>query len=796
MSSFSSQFKISPLLTHKKVNKIKNQQIGNYHLENLIGVGSFSKVIKGIHTPTGEFVAIKLLDKIELSLDRIKSKRMEQEISILKILNHKNIIKLYEIMETEEYLYLITEYCESGELFDYIVKKKNLTEKQSCTFFHQIIDAISYIHSKNISHRDIKPENLLLHKTIDGNYILKLIDFGISSINNDKNKLLTTQCGTTLYTPPEILTGEEYNGLLADIWSAGIVLYIMCFGYLPFYAEKEQDIIKNILECELNIPKNTNKDLVDLLQHLLDVDPKKRYDLNKIKKHKWYNIIKLNNNEKLINDINDCISNEVIDECCNKYGYDKKEIISSINNNKYDANSAIYYILLNKKRNEYYTKITDYKIDINLNLLEHQKMLINIITCKNYLWKTFKKMNDENHLIKKINSRKKESSVNKWLLEKDEIINDDEEESNDSISNRNITNDKIIDILNEKRNKINIIKKIFMKNNSMINQKSPCSPRSKKKLNHNQIKSLTPLSSTRKINYNKIIYKENKNEMRNKLEYKLISNRKSFRHLFYSNELERGLTPTKNNFWDNIESLMIKDNLRKKSNSKKLYNSACCSPESKSTRKKIKTNLQNSKLNILKIRKKSIQKSPNRGNNTSRVLNKFDYERGKKKLIKVNKVNYVNLTTRKTDNSIKINYLNTSSKRIIISSFEMKSKNKYINKKHFSKIKVIKGPIDLKCIIFNVNLNKIIEKIKNILNRNKIYYMEVNNFKFHITYYTDEFDIELFEIPGKINGNKLFYILFYSEKANKINNIIRYHNMITQQIICSFRNRNLDTEDA
>ena len=136
---------------------IKERQIGEYLIKDLIGAGGFAKVYRGIHIPTKETVAIKIIDKEEIFEEEINRKRLISEISLLKKVRHKNIIKLYEIMETPETIYLVMEYCNNGELFDYIVKKTNLDEKQACAFFQEIIDALSYLHSIKIVHRDIKP---------------------------------------------------------------------------------------------------------------------------------------------------------------------------------------------------------------------------------------------------------------------------------------------------------------------------------------------------------------------------------------------------------------------------------------------------------------------------------------------------------------------------------------------------------------------------------------------------------------------------------------------------------------
>ena len=193
----------------------KENPIGDYLLNEEIGSGGFAKVVQAIHIPTGEKVAVKIMDKAQIFSEPLNLNRIQREIAILKIVRHNNIIKLYELMETPDKIYIVMEYCNGGELFDYIVSKQHLTERQACRFFQEIINCLEYLHSLNIVHRDIKPENLLLYK-IKNKINLKLIDFGISNCYT-MDKLLSTPCGTASYAPPEMHKGEEYYGLLSDI---------------------------------------------------------------------------------------------------------------------------------------------------------------------------------------------------------------------------------------------------------------------------------------------------------------------------------------------------------------------------------------------------------------------------------------------------------------------------------------------------------------------------------------------------------------------------------------------------
>ena len=233
------------------------KQVGDYILNDQIFDGKNSQIYQATHVPTGEKVAIKVLNKTKLNSNPNSYLKAQKEISILKIMFHKNIIKLYEIMETFERIYIVMEFCEGGDLFNYILTRGHLSERQSCKFFHEIIDALTYLHSQQIAHRDIKPENFLLDTS--GKAIsLKLIDFGIS--NNYKDDLLNTSCGTSAFAAPEIYKGGKYDGLYCDVWSAGIVLYTMIFGYLPFGEENEQKNINNIINGNYEIPEEANDD--------------------------------------------------------------------------------------------------------------------------------------------------------------------------------------------------------------------------------------------------------------------------------------------------------------------------------------------------------------------------------------------------------------------------------------------------------------------------------------------------------------------------------------------------------
>lgn len=178
-------------------------------------------------------MAIKILEKSKIanSADSADIERVSREIHIMKFVRHPNVVQLYDLIETPKYLMLVMEYGESGDLFQHIIKHKRLSENEACMYYHQLINAVEYIHKLKFVHRDIKPENLLL----DYNNTLKLVDFGLSN-TCAAGELLKTPCGSLCYAAPEMLSQQSY-GPEVDIWSTGVVLYTLLCGCLPFESE-------------------------------------------------------------------------------------------------------------------------------------------------------------------------------------------------------------------------------------------------------------------------------------------------------------------------------------------------------------------------------------------------------------------------------------------------------------------------------------------------------------------------------------------------------------------------------
>ena len=279
----------------------------NYTIKDILGKGTFSYVKLAVDNNTGKELAIKILEKNRVKNKR-DSQRIEREINLVKKISHLNIVKVFDVKEDNEKYYILMEYCENGELFNLILQKHKLSEDEAAYYYYQIINGLEYIQSQNIIHRDLKPENLLLTK----DNILKIIDFGLSNYNPEDN-LLSTPCGSPCYASPEMVSGKKYNGFTSDVWSTGIILYAMIYGYLPFENNgfNNDVLFKKISECRLDYPKTNSIQALDLLQKILVPDCNKRIKIDEIKKHQFYlkgkaifNKKFRENNAKNINDSN------------------------------------------------------------------------------------------------------------------------------------------------------------------------------------------------------------------------------------------------------------------------------------------------------------------------------------------------------------------------------------------------------------------------------------------------------------------------------------------------------------
>uniref|UniRef100_A0AC35U5J6 Non-specific serine/threonine protein kinase n=1 Tax=Rhabditophanes sp. KR3021 TaxID=114890 RepID=A0AC35U5J6_9BILA len=328
-----------------KPNPIVEPLAGKYLLGEQLGCGGFGTVHLATHVLTGGKVAIKIIDKKKHGKDM---KFIETELQALKELAHQNICRMYQQVETKQYLYFIMEYCNGGEMFDYIIKKERLEESEARHFFRQLIQAMAYVHSSGYCHRDLKPENLLITDDLK----LKLIDFGLcAKPNNLYTDTLKDYCGSPAYAAPELFDEKPYLGHHVDLWSMGVILYTLLCGCLPFEDESLSKLRQKVLRGMINFPPYLSQGSREILRELLTVNPRKRITMEELIIHPW--ITKSYMNPLKFNTIykKDFINMEVAVEMSFFHCVTKEKILDLIKENKFDYLTATYLILLHKKEN-------------------------------------------------------------------------------------------------------------------------------------------------------------------------------------------------------------------------------------------------------------------------------------------------------------------------------------------------------------------------------------------------------------------------------------------------------------
>ncbi|CRG94738.1 serine/threonine protein kinase KIN, putative [Plasmodium gallinaceum] len=527
--------------------KNNNKEVGNYIITNKIGKGTFGEVCLGIHMYTYEIVAVKILNKKKL-LQMISYDKIMKEIEIHKSIDHNHICRFYEVHENIKNLYMILEYLPNGDLLTYIYKNNYINENKARRILYQLISAVEYLHKINIVHRDLKPENILL----DYNNNVKLIDFGLSTIFN-QNNLLTTSCGSPFYTSPEILLGNKYKAESTDVWSLGIILFLLLNNKLPFnhndLNKLFQKIIKGILHFEPYVSLNAK----NLIQNMLNVNFKKRYSLNDIKNHIWFtnhNLkINLNNLDngcnlidcdtclyKIIFQNNDYYNDFIINKICKITNLDKNNIYNQLKNEKKNFIKTAFHLLLNKsirilsKKNYLFSNFILIKKD-NIPLISNIKDDNNnevTSSCNNSL---------NNSLLKIINKQKDMHYLNIFNISKDNK-NITEQKSlegtcsrKSNTNNFNITN-KIHDSTNTnndnyvnncKRNIINNKKK-HIKINILDKNKGD-----KSNLKENKCHILSNKNNNSKTNFKKYIRTIHTNDDKVNNNYNYLKNKSSIK---------------------------------------------------------------------------------------------------------------------------------------------------------------------------------------------------------------------------------------------------------------------------
>ncbi|XP_027330505.1 CBL-interacting serine/threonine-protein kinase 3-like isoform X4 [Abrus precatorius] len=257
--------------------KIK-RRVGKYEVGRTIGEGTFAKVKFARNSETGENVALKILDKEKVLKHKMAEQmffmcflQIRREVATMKLIKHPHVVRLFEVMGSKTKIYIVLEYVTGGELFDKIVNHGRMSENEARRYFQQLINAVDYCHSRGVYHRDLKPENLLLDNY--GN--LKVSDFGLSALSQQvrDDGLLHTTCGTPNYVAPEVLNDRGYDGATADLWSCGVILFVLVAGYLPFDDPNLMNLYKKISAAEFTCPPWLSFSARKLISRILDPDP-------------------------------------------------------------------------------------------------------------------------------------------------------------------------------------------------------------------------------------------------------------------------------------------------------------------------------------------------------------------------------------------------------------------------------------------------------------------------------------------------------------------------------------------
>ncbi|GAB4825363.1 CBL-interacting serine/threonine-protein kinase 3 [Ancistrocladus abbreviatus] len=259
--------------------------VGKYELGRTIGEGTFAKVKFARNSKTEEPVAIKILDK-EKVLKHKMAEQIKREVATMKRIKHPNVVRLYEVMASKTKIFIVMEFVTGGELFDKIVQDGRMREDEARKYFQQLINAVDYCHSRGVYHRDLKPENLLL----DAGGNLKVSDFGLSALSQQvrDDGLLHTSCGTPNYVAPEVLNDRGYDGATADLWSCGVILFVLLAGYLPFDDSNLMNLYRKISAAEFTCPPWLSFSARKLITRILDPNPMTRITIPEILEDEWF----------------------------------------------------------------------------------------------------------------------------------------------------------------------------------------------------------------------------------------------------------------------------------------------------------------------------------------------------------------------------------------------------------------------------------------------------------------------------------------------------------------------------
>lgn len=260
-------------------------RVGKYELGRTLGEGTFAKVKFARNIETGDNVAIKILDKEKVLRHKMIG-QIKREISTMKLIRHPNVIRMFEVMASKTKIYIVLELVTGGELFDKIASRGRLKEDEARKYFQQLINAVDYCHSRSVFHRDLKPENLLL----DASGTLKVSDFGLSALPQQvrEDGLLHTTCGTPNYVAPEVINNKGYDGAKADLWSCGVILFVLMAGFLPFEESNLMALYKKIFKADFTCPSWFSSSAKKLIKRILDPNPLTRITIAEIIENDWF----------------------------------------------------------------------------------------------------------------------------------------------------------------------------------------------------------------------------------------------------------------------------------------------------------------------------------------------------------------------------------------------------------------------------------------------------------------------------------------------------------------------------
>lgn len=330
----------------------------NFTIEEEIGKGSFATVCTAIQKKSGKKVAVKIVSKSSLKTEQDQN-RFVRETSMMKQIDHPFVTKLFDIIETNSDYYLVMEYVENGTLLDLLRNKEYLSEHLAKRYFAQIVAVLDYLHNeRHICHRDLKAENIML----DNNNNIRLIDFGLSNFFTVQSPLLQTACGSPAYASPEMLKKNKYTKA-ADIWSAGVLLYTMVTGKLPFYDRDMQQMLRKILFSQPVFPDNISFQCQQLIRQMLMKSPQDRIKMADIKEHPWFEdteykqLLYFNfTQDKKFIVLGDNLKEEDIDNDIvvklQELGFDTSQLLNALINDDYDEMTSIYRMMRREKIKE------------------------------------------------------------------------------------------------------------------------------------------------------------------------------------------------------------------------------------------------------------------------------------------------------------------------------------------------------------------------------------------------------------------------------------------------------------